>query len=584
VYRGAGTDGADLGADIGMVIGHAARALAGDVTDSASDIPTEPPVRVPVTITTTSLAGGTVNVAYVAALAATGGTGEKRWALTSGALPEGLALDASGRIAGVPAAPGTFAFRVQVSDGAVPPVTAAQSLSLVIEPAVAIVTDAVPGGMVGIAYQATLSATGGRGGYTWSVVDATLPDGLALSTTGWITGTPTTPGTVVVTVQAADTLFPQNRATGSLSIEVTAPAFKISVPTPAVGIVGQPYQLAASAAGRIGTVTWSIVSGGLPPGVTLDASNGVMSGSPSAAGTFIAVVRGQDTGTVTRTDDALVTIVVSSKLKIATASLPSGNIGSPYNAVLAAAGSAGPVQWIIASGTLPDGLWLAASGHIGGAPISLGTSTFTVRAEDSTMRTNADAQSFTIVVTAREIVLYTPAARIVGAAWSRVDDVAAAAGSRVWNPDLSASRVKNALPSPSSYVELTFQAEAGVPYHLWLRSNAERDSTSNDSVYVQFSDSVDATGSAIYRIGTKQAAAITLEERNGAGVHGWGWQDNGEGNAPGAPIYFKTSGVQTLRLQQHEDGISVDQIVLSAVTYASTSPGAPKDDSVIVPR
>jgi hypothetical protein len=584
VYRQGGTDGADLGANIAMVRAHGARALEGDVTDSPSDGPPGEPAPPPLEITTNSLADGSVNLAYDAILAATGGTGDKRWSLGSGELPGGLTLDERGRIDGVPTSAGTFTFGVQVVDSAVPPATASRSLLLTIGPAaVAITTLALPAAVVGAAYQATLDAAGGSGGYTWSVAGGALPAGLDLSNGGTIAGTPTTPGTFPVTVQAADTLSPQNRAMRSFSIDVAAPAFAVSIPPPPPAVVGQPFQVAAAASGQIGVVTWSIASGGLPPGVTLNASTGMMSGTPAAAGAFSAVVRGQDTGAITRSDDAPVTIVVSGGIAVVTSALPAGNVGSPYTATLEAAGSTGPVAWSLVGGSLPSGISLDSSGGISGSPTGVGTSTFTVRAVDSSISANAADRSFTLAVGAREIVLDTSAATIVGSAWSRVADTTAAAGTRVWNRDRG-RRVRNAVASPASYVEITFVAEAGVPYHLWLRSSAERNSTSNDSVYVQFSDSVDANGAPILRIGTRQSAVVELEDQSNAGVHGWGWQDNGGSGVLGQPVYFAATGVHTVRLQVREDGISVDQIVLSAGKYASVAPGVLKDDAVIVPR
>jgi hypothetical protein len=585
-YKAIGTDSRDLGANIGMVTAHAARALAGDVTDSPSDGPNGPDSVPPLTILTTALQDGTVSVLYGATLAASGGAGNTRWALVSGSLPDGIEMNEFGRIEGFPASAATFTFTVQAYDAAVPPNTASRSLSIEVAPtAVVIVTPTVPDATVAVAYSAPLSATGGAGGYLWSAVGGALPPGLMLTTTGTITGTPTTPGTFTVTVQAADKAFPQNQDTASFSIAVSAPPFTISIPTPPAGIIDQPYQLTASASGQIGVVTWSIVSGGLPPGITLDVATGLMAGSPAAAGTFTAIVRGKDTGTVTRTDDASVTIVVAAKVSIVTAALPAGNVGSPYAVVLTATGSTGPVVWSVAGGSLPAGLVLGADGRISGRPTALGTATFTVRAADSDLPANVAARSFTLTVGAREIVLYTSAAKIVGNAWSRVADATAANGSRVWNRDRGSERIRTAYASPSSYVEITFQAEAGVAYHLWLRAIAERNSVYNDSVHVQFSGSVDAGGSAIDRIGTRQSASVILEDGSGAYVHGWGWNDNQWGaGVLGTPIYFQTSGLQTLRLQQREDGVSIDQIVLSAVTYVAKAPGALEDDTVILPR
>ena len=105
---------------------------------------------------------------------------------------------------------------------------------------------------------------------------------------------------------------------------------------------------------------------------------------------------------------------------------------------------------------------------------------------------------------------------------------------------------------------------------------------SNDSVYVQFSGAVTTSGSATTRIGTTGALAVILEDGNGAGVQGWGWADAGYGTlAP--PIYFNADGVQTIRIQQREDGPRIDQVVISAGDFASSAPGAKTADSTVVP-
>jgi hypothetical protein len=68
-------------------------------------------------------------------------------------------------------------------------------------------------------------------------------------------------------------------------------------------------------------------------------------------------------------------------------------------------------------------------------------------------------------------------------------------------------------------------------------------------------------------------------------VAGWGWQDNGYGvNVFGPPVTFTTSGVHTIRIQSREDGLSIDQIVLSPATFLAQSPGALKNDTRILPK
>ena len=85
-------------------------------------------------------------------------------------------------------------------------------------------------------------------------------------------------------------------------------------------------------------------------------------------------------------------------------------------------------------------------------------------------------------------------------------------------------------------------------------------------------------------MGTTSAASITLEDCTGCGLIGWGWQDAAVGiAAPGPVVYFSTTGPQTLRLQPREDGLSIDQIVLSPRTFLLRSPGAVRNDQTIVP-
>src|SRR5215208_2908879 len=181
---------------------------------------------------------------------------------------------------------------------------------------------------------------------------------------------------------------------------------------------------------------------------------------------------------------------------------------------------------------------------------------------------------------AQTVVLYASQAPVKVGNWSVVGDNAAG-GYRLANSDQGAAKIVTAGTIPTSFVELSFYANAGQPYRLWIRGKAQDDSPYNDSVHVQFSGSVTSSGSAIYRIGTSSSTEINLEDCSGCGVQNWGWQDNGWGGL-GPAIYFQSSGTQTIRIQPREDGLSIDQIVLSGSTYLFSSPGALKNDGVIL--
>ena len=180
-----------------------------------------------------------------------------------------------------------------------------------------------------------------------------------------------------------------------------------------------------------------------------------------------------------------------------------------------------------------------------------------------------------------DIVLHAAGSAVVHGNWVVRPDATAAGGARLENPDAGLPKVSTALAAPADYVELTFTADAGRAYHLWIRGRADRDYYGNDSVHVQFSGAVDSGGAPTWRIGTTSAAAVVVEAGNGAGLAGWGWTDNGWGTL-GSHVYFATSGAQTIRIQRREDGISIDQVVLSPATYLTSPPGARKGDSTIL--
>jgi PQQ-like domain len=184
---------------------------------------------------------------------------------------------------------------------------------------------------------------------------------------------------------------------------------------------------------------------------------------------------------------------------------------------------------------------------------------------------------------AEEIVLYARNAKPIVGTWRIVTDPTAAGGARIEQPDAGVPKIPAPAAAPANYFELAFTARANTPYRLWVRARAQNNSYSNDSIYVQFSGSLTSTGTPAFRIGTTQATTYSLENCTGCGVAGWGWQDNGYGAGVLGPALYFTGGPQTIRIQGREDGISIDQIVLSPLLYLNQSPGGTKSDSTILP-
>jgi PKD repeat protein len=185
--------------------------------------------------------------------------------------------------------------------------------------------------------------------------------------------------------------------------------------------------------------------------------------------------------------------------------------------------------------------------------------------------------------TLSNIVLYASEAPVKTGNWVVEADGTAAGGFRIRYPDAGGPRLTVPLANPTHYFEMTFTVQAGIPYRLWFRGKADANSVSNDSAWVQFSNSVDSNGQPIFQIGTTTGVMINMEETTGQGLSAWGWNDTGI-NGLGPLVYFSTSGTQTIRIQLREDGLAIDQLVLSPQTYLNSSPGALKNDNVILPK
>jgi phosphatidylserine/phosphatidylglycerophosphate/cardiolipin synthase-like enzyme len=184
----------------------------------------------------------------------------------------------------------------------------------------------------------------------------------------------------------------------------------------------------------------------------------------------------------------------------------------------------------------------------------------------------APTDASTVTIWASDV----PPASLVGM-WQFVSDPTAVGGTALLNPDKGKATVTPALAAPANYFDVEFDAMAGVPYHLWIRMRSYNNSTSNDSVSVQFSDSLDHLGTPVYRIGSPSGAEVILRDGAAGTLSGWGWADNGYG-VVGPDVYFATTGRHTLRVQTRADGAVIDQIVLSPHAFIRSAPGSGKND------
>jgi endonuclease/exonuclease/phosphatase family metal-dependent hydrolase len=185
---------------------------------------------------------------------------------------------------------------------------------------------------------------------------------------------------------------------------------------------------------------------------------------------------------------------------------------------------------------------------------------------------------------ASDIVLYSSDVTNIQGNWAKWSGSDAAGGQYMASVDYGWSTLNNPLASPNDYFEASFNAVAGTPYHVWLRLRAGANSKWNDSVWVQFSDALDPDGSGIYQIGSWSGLLVNLEPCNNCGDSNWGWQDGAYWLSQVTTISFASSGSHTIRVQTREDGVQIDQMVLSPSNYLFSSPGPTSGDSTILPE
>ncbi len=245
-------------------------------------------VIAPLRILSESLPPGMEGAAYSSALSASGGTPPYSWSF-SGSLPAGLSLDpASGVISGTPAAQGSFSFTVSVTDAS--QVSVSRPLSIQINAPLMILTSSLPEGAEGRSYSASIQASGGATPYAFSIASGQLPPGLTLSSGGSLSGVPSQSGDFAFTVRVTDRAGYRAERELSLRVQLRPQILTEALPD---GRAGEPYSATLSASGRT-PFTWSLSGGSLPPGLSLNAQTGAITGTPTQPGTFTLEVTVSD--------------------------------------------------------------------------------------------------------------------------------------------------------------------------------------------------------------------------------------------------------------------------------------------------
>jgi Putative Ig domain len=358
-----------------------------------------------ITITTPANINCVQNMPFSLTLQATGNLTPITWTISSGQLPQGLSLDsATGIISGTPTA--SFNSVTIVATDAKTSAARTFFFSLFAQLVIDPVTP--PPAHVNAPYSVSVTAHGSSAVATWSVSAGQLPPGLTFgmnqnNANAHIGGTPTQAGTYAFTIQATDYTLPQT-ATLDLSIQVDT-HLTITKSTLKDGEKGVAYSDSFTAVNGKGPLHWSL-SGPLPAGLGLNASTGLVSGTPTDFGGTTYTVTVTDSSTPAQTDSAQLTLSIVQALQIL-GSLPTAYIGQFYSNSLVAVGGFYPYTWSVVSGTLPPGLSFAG-GYLSGTATQLGSFTFVVQATDAGNPPAVAKQSVTLNVTPTPLNIFGP--------------------------------------------------------------------------------------------------------------------------------------------------------------------------------
>jgi hypothetical protein len=247
-------------------------------------------------------------------------------------------------------------------------------------------------------YSQVIATTGGATTPTFSLSSGALPAGLQLSSSGTISGTPTTPGAASFQIAASDGL---TTVTQNFAVGIAAP-LALGPSSIAAATFGAPYHQQLTATGGTGAVRFSIQGSGVP-GITLNSLNGLLGGSPTAGGSFSLTVAVTDSVKAITTQSYTMTV----HLAVAATVTPGWDVSQAgYSQTIKVRGGVAPLIYSVTAGALPTGMTLnTSSGALGGIPQAVGPSSFTIAVTDA--RGTTGSQAYAIQINPTPAILTT---------------------------------------------------------------------------------------------------------------------------------------------------------------------------------
>jgi hypothetical protein len=373
-----------------------------------------------ITFSPSSLSPISAGVAFSQSLTAGGGNAPySGYTIASGSLPNGLTFSNTGLLSGTPTQVGSFTFTVKAQDsttGTGAPFTGQQTYNLVVNAPTIVLGPANLTATAGASYGQSITASGGTAPYSgFTITSGSLPAGLTFASSGTFSGTPTQVGTFNLTIKAQDSTTGTGSpffGTQNFTLTVKPPVFVFTPATLDPATAGATYTQPVSISGGNAPYSSFVLGAGsaLPAGMTLSPT-GVISGTPTQAGTFIVIVQNHDSTTglgAPFTGKQTYTLTVNGPNIVLTPStLPGATAGATYSVSLGAGGGTPTYShFTVSNGALPGGLSLSQSGLLFGTPTAAGTFNFTIKAQDSTTgpaQPYSGSQSYSLVIAAPQI-------------------------------------------------------------------------------------------------------------------------------------------------------------------------------------
>jgi hypothetical protein len=421
-------------------------------------------VCAPITITPTTLTGVGVGQTVNQQLTAMGGTAPYTFSLAQGStLPPTLMLSGAGLLSGTVTSgtPTTFTVQVTDNDRCTGSITYTFSPNC---PAIAVNPNPLPNGTVGVAYSQTLTASGGSGPYTF-VVNGSLPNGL-MQSGNTISGTPTSAAAASFSITATD----NNGCRGTTNFTITPAcnaSYAVSPTTLPTATVGTFFSQQFSVPGAQVPLTWS-TTGTLPAGLTFNAANATLSGTPTSTTARTFTVNAMYGGTCVASQQFTLQPLCNTNLAVNPAVLAM-TVGVSFTQQFTLANATGAITWL-QTGTLPAGLTFdAATGTLSGTPTSTTQVTFRIRGTDA--NGCMAARDYTVAPACNTNLAINPTAlpgAYLGVPYSQTLTVMGASGNVTWMVNagsslpawlsLSAAGVLNGTPTATGSFTFTIKA------------------------------------------------------------------------------------------------------------------------------